>query len=119
GPFLKAFEIYLSTSSGKRDMSHEPVASRTTRDLALATHEGCCFAGTSQSKNTNATTTMIRPRASPNRKPRVRSSAPMRLSRTLLIVRAETPARRNRVPRKGGDEVMADAMMWLLKYCWA
>ena len=75
--------MVLSGSSGNIDISQSPVPCSTTRDLALRTHSGWLRSGTSQAKNRNATTTMTSPRASPNRKPSVRSSAPMRLSSTM------------------------------------
>src|SRR5262245_24173074 len=117
GPFLSAFEIYLSTSSGKRDMSHEPVACRTTRDLAFAIQPGCCL-GTNQSKKMYATATMIRPRANPNRNPRVRSSAPTRLSRILSEIRTVNTDTMTSVARNTPAAVTAEATMSLLMYCW-
>ena len=64
-------------------MMSSPTLRSTISDFAFVIHVGCDFAGTSQSKNTNATTTTSKPRASPNRNPSVRSSAPIRLSRIL------------------------------------
>ena len=74
--------------------------------------------GTSQLKNMKATTTITRPRASPNRKPSVRSSAPTRLSSTMseiLTVMIETT---DRVPRKTppttttrGDGVVVEILL--------
>ena len=76
--FLNLFKMVFSGSSGKSDISQSPVPCSTIRDLALVTQSGRCLSGTSQVKNRKATTTISRPRASPNRKPRVRSSAPIR-----------------------------------------
>src|SRR5215471_11632175 len=75
--------MVLSGSSGNIDMSQSPVPCSTTRDLALRTQSGWLRSGTSHAKNRKAMTTMISPRARPKRKPRVRSSAPIRLSSTI------------------------------------
>ena len=66
-----------STSANPRFLATRPAIWRCE-----STPAGC-VPGTSQAKNRKATTTMIRPRPSPNRKPSVRSSAPMRLSSTM------------------------------------
>src|SRR6201982_284100 len=73
---LSLFKMVLSGSSGNIDISHCPVPARTTLDLAPLTHCGWLRSGTSQMKNWNAMTTMIRPRARPKKNPSVRSSAP-------------------------------------------
>src|SRR4029079_8735483 len=67
------FKMVLSGSSGNIDISHGPVFCSTTLDLALRAHSGWLRSGTSQAKKRKATTTMMRPRPSPNRKPSVRS----------------------------------------------
>ena len=86
--FFSLFKMVLSGSSGNIDINHCPVFCRTTFDLALRTQSGWLRSGTSQAKNRKATTTMISPRASPKRKPSVRSSAPTRLSSTMSEMRA-------------------------------
>src|SRR5262249_576436 len=75
--------MVLSGSSGNIDINQSPVPCSTTRDLALRTQSGWLRSGTSHAKNRKAMTTMISPRARPKRKPRVRSSAPIRLSSTI------------------------------------
>ena len=91
----------------------------TTFDLASLTQFGWLFSGTSQAKNRKATTTMTRPRASPNRKPSVRSSAPTRLSRTMSEIRMVMIETMISVPRKTPPITAAPANMSLLKYCFA
>jgi len=56
--------------------------------------------GTNQAKNRNATTTMISPRARPNRKPMVRSRAPTRLSSTMSENRTVMTDTISKVARK-------------------
>src|SRR5215469_9766178 len=113
------FKMVLSGSSGNIDISHCPVPARTTLDLAPLTHCGWLRSGTSQMKNWNAMTTMIRPRARPNKNPSVRSSAPTRLSSTMsetLMVNTETirSVSRNTLPTTA-----TAATISLLKYCLA
>ena len=107
--------MVLSGSSGNIDISQSPVRCSTTFDLALATQDGWVRGGTSQAKNRNATTTMIRPRPSPNRKPSVRSSAPTRLSSTMSENRTVMTETMMRVPRKVPPITAAAATTSLLK----
>ncbi len=111
------FKMVLSGSSGNMDISHCPVPARTTRDFALFTHSGWLRSGTSQVKNKNATTTMTKPRASPNKKPSVRSSAPTRLSSTMSEIRTVRIETTMRVPRKTPPTTATVATTSLLKYC--
>src|SRR4029077_4090481 len=116
---LSLFRMVLSGSSGNIDISHCPVPARTTLDLAPLTHCGWLRSGTSQMKNWNAMTTMIRPRARPNKNPSVRSSAPTRLSSTMsetLMVNTETT---KSVSRNTLPTTATAATMSLLKYCLA
>ena len=109
------FKMVLSGSSGNIDISQSPVPCSTTRDLALATHSGWLRSGTSQAKNRKATTTMISPRPSPNRKPSVRSSAPTRLSSTMSENRTVMIDTISSVPRNTPPITTAAATMSLLK----
>src|SRR5215470_1328788 len=116
---LSLFKMVLSGSSGNIDISHCPVPASTTLDLAPLTHCGWLRSGTSQMKNWKAITTMIKPRAKPNRNPSVRSSAPTRLSSTMseiLMVKTDTTSnvRRNTPPMTA-----TAATISLLKYCLA
>src|SRR5262245_33002245 len=113
------FKMVLSGSSGNIDISQAPVPLSTTFDLASRTQVGWLFSGTSQAKNRKATTTMTRPRASPNRKPSVRSSAPMRLSSTMseiLMVKIDTMMS---VPRNRPATTARVATRSLVMYCFA
>ena len=83
-----ACKMVLSGSSGSIGM--QPVAGplqHQPRLGVLRPSRAGCGPGTSQAKNRKATTTMTRPRASPNRKPSVRSSAPIRRSRIMSEIR--------------------------------
>src|SRR5688572_29597916 len=107
--------MVLSGSSGNIEISQSLVFCRTTRDFAFATQLGWVRGGTSQAKNRNATTTMISPRARPNRNPSVRSSAPTRLSRTISENRTVMIDTIRSVPRNVPPMTTAAAMMSLLK----
>src|SRR5262245_7978182 len=113
---LSRFKMVFSGSSGNIDISQSPVDCRTTLDLALATQAGCVRGGTSQAKNRKATTTMIRPRPSPNRKPSVRSSAPTRLSSTMSENRTVMIDTMMSVSRKVPAITSPAATMSVLKY---
>src|SRR5580698_1168342 len=113
--FLNLFKMVFSGSSGKSAINQSPVPCRTTRDFAPVTQSGRCLSGTSQVKNRKATTTISKPRASPNRKPSVRSSAPIRESRIMseiLTVMTETTIR---VPTKTPATTTRLATVSLLK----
>ena len=111
--------MVLSGSSGNIDISHCPVFCSTTFDLALRTHSGWLRSGTNHAKNRKATTTIMRPRPRPKRKPSVRSSAPTRLSSTMSEMRAVMIETTRSVPRKTPPAVTAAATVSLLKYCFA
>ena len=110
------FKMVFSGSSGNMDISHCPVLCSTTCDLAPRTHSGWLRSGTSQAKNRKATTTMISPRPSPNRKPSVRSSAPTRLSRIMSEMRTVMIETISSVSRNTPPMVTPVATMSLLKY---
>src|SRR5215470_5327222 len=113
--FFNLFKMVLSGSSGNMDINQSPVPWRTIRDFALRTHSGWLRSGTSQAKKRKAMTTMIRPRARPNRKPSVRSSAPMRLSRTMSEKRTVITDTINSVTKKVPPITTPAATMSLLK----
>src|SRR6476646_11726814 len=117
--FFSLFKMVLSGSSGNIDISHCPVVCSTPFDLAPRTQSGWLRSGTNQAKNKKATTTMIRPRPSPRRKPSVRSSAPTRLSRTMSEMRAVIIETMSSVPRKTPPAEIPAATASLLKYCFA
>src|ERR1700749_3318055 len=113
--FLNLFKMVFSGSSGKSAISQSPVPCRTTRDLALVTQSGRCLSGTSQVKNMKATTTINRPRARPNRNPRVRSSAPIRESRIMSEIRTVMMETTIRVPMNTPATTTMLATVSLLK----
>src|SRR5664280_2614567 len=113
------FKMVLSGSSGNMDINHCPVLCNTTFDLALLTHSGWLRSGTSQAKNRKATTTMISPRPSPNRKPSVRSSAPTRLSSTMSEMRTVMTETTSRVIRNTAPMLTPAAPISLGMYCFA
>src|SRR5208337_3861857 len=81
-PFdLIQVSIVAAASSGSKATILSAVLVRTGRVLAFFTHSGCCFSETSQLKIANATTASRKPRATPKRRPSVRSRAPILLSR--------------------------------------
>jgi hypothetical protein len=98
--FFNRFEMVASRSSGNIDINQSPVPCKTTRDLAPRIHSGWLRSGTSHAKKRKATTTITSPRASPNKKPIVRSSAPTRLSSTMSEKRTVMTETTSRVPRK-------------------
>ena len=111
--------MVLSGSSGNMDINHCPVLCNTTFDLAPRTHSGWLRSGTSQAKNRKATTTMISPRPSPNRKPSVRSSAPTRLSSTMSEMRTVMIETISNVSRNTAPTLAPAATMSLGMYCLA
>ena len=76
-----------SISSGSTACSRPTSVSRKGFDFDWLTHSGCERTSTSQFQKATATTSSRMPRAAPNRKPRVRSSAPMRLSMMKSAIR--------------------------------
>ena len=114
--FLNLFKMVFSGSSGKSDISHSPVPSQHRRATSPpVTQSGRCLSGTSQVKNRKATTTIRSPRASPNRKPRVRSSAPIRESRIMSEIRTVMMETTIRVPMNTPATTTTLAMVSLLK----
>src|SRR4051794_9521823 len=111
--------MVFSGSSGKSDISQSPVPCSTTRDFAPVTQSGRCLSGTSQLKKRKATTTISRPLASPNRNPRVRSSAPIRESRIMSEIRTVMMDTTIRVPTKVPATTTTLATVSLLKYALA
>src|SRR5271165_3707179 len=79
-----------AASSGSRATILSAVSVSTGRVLAFFTHSGCCLSDTSQLKIANATTARRKPRATPNTRPRVRSRAPILLSRIASDSRTVT-----------------------------
>src|SRR5450631_779348 len=73
------------------------------------------LSGTSQLKNRKATTTIKRPLASPNRNPRVRSSAPILESRIMSEIRTVTMETKIRVPTNTPATTTTVATVSLLK----
>src|SRR4030095_16399099 len=67
--FFCLYFSYIASTSGSLDISHSPVVSRITRDFASFTKAGRTRSCTKKLKKRKATTTIIRPRASPKRKP--------------------------------------------------
>ncbi len=99
------------------DNSQSPVPCSTTRERAFLAQSGWLFPGTSQAKNRNATTMITSPRASPNTKPSVRSSAPTRLSRMASEIFTVTSETMSSVPRNSPPMAMPLATRSLLTYC--